>query len=668
MTDMHCWDIASYPDEAGFQARIHPTLPALAAQPFPRSRSRATCPDTGQPVDSWALEGETIISPYTGRAFRQGPTGYFGAKERDADGRIIRFGGDPLKYDLPVVTARLLRDPMDAAARAFVSIPGNLCQQYHFAAANWARFYGLLGEHMSPEWRRALAAAVASYAETRLPSDGAREHQARGTVHDLVGEPGDCVLGGGQADGGTENHKTMWRTSGLLYARWFMPDGMVSGHPAPVAAARISERLDDFLARLLVTGNGEYDSTIYYLYAIIGYLNLFDFSPDPRDRQLAKLMLDYYLATYGLKLFAGLHAGPSKRGGNDGYACSATDLFLWMYAPQPGLPVGEVPVAGIHQATTAYRPNRVIHNLLTGNVPLPFAATIARPSYHMDRPNTFHEYYWRHADYALGSVVLEEEDNPGQQTVWSLTTRGTASNCVFGGGQPRFGGIMGYSAHDQTLQHQGTLMLLTGPRDGEAWEVFPREMPADARWARRAVAAESWLYLPAGARLEITPWGVAAETASAWVALHPLSSGWFFLDGPAADPALAEILCKYRVLVVPGDLTGCVVEAAGRGDGGDFAAFIRAMGEPGRLDLSCWPTEGRLRYHTRDDHDMIAVYRHDRLYCAGWIDQSPVDWAHWANGLAYDSPHLRIGQGTMQLSDGREAYSVRHTGAEFQIV
>ena len=77
-------------------------------------------------MKTWAVKGETIYSPYTGRAYQQGDTGYFGPKARNEEGEISAFGGAPLKYELQSATAQLLLHPNDALARGFLSIPGNL--------------------------------------------------------------------------------------------------------------------------------------------------------------------------------------------------------------------------------------------------------------------------------------------------------------------------------------------------------------------------------------------------------------------------------------------------------------------------------------------------------------------------------------------------------------
>ena len=84
------WDASTYPDEEGFKRRMSPMLQRIAAEGFgERSLAFSICPDTGLPVKVWAVEGEKIISPYTGRAYTQGPTGYFGPKQRNDEGEIV---------------------------------------------------------------------------------------------------------------------------------------------------------------------------------------------------------------------------------------------------------------------------------------------------------------------------------------------------------------------------------------------------------------------------------------------------------------------------------------------------------------------------------------------------------------------------------------------------
>jgi hypothetical protein len=642
-------------------------IPTLAARDYAcRCMAPSICPDTGQPVRSWALEGEEISSPYTGRRYRQGPTGYFGPKERDASGRITAFGGDPLKYDLPAVTARLLQNPDDVGARAFVSIPGHLRQQYHFAAINWTRFYGLLADRMDGAWLASLRSAVADYRESRHPSDGEREHTMRpATPFDLVGEEG-YLLGGNPADGGTENHKTQWRTSGLLYAQWLGPDGRVSGYPSAVAEARITERLMDFLQRLLITGNGEYDSTTYIFYTLAGYLNLFDFSPRPETRELARMTLDWFVGTYGLKLFNGTLTGAVKRGFSHGFQLTGTDRLFHGWVP-----CGQAdPLAGdgysLHLATTGYRPNRILWNVIRKEVALPFEARMARPSYHLDAANRFQETFYCDHDFAMGSVAMTAIDNPNQQTVWSLSTRADDGHTlVFGGGQPRYPSPEGHRACDQVFQHRNCLILMTAdhPEAGPALQALPRDLSLPDRWARSASAAEAWFFAPrAGTEIRMGTGHVALQAGSARIFLRSLGQAPFELDWPS-EPArsalpkeIRETLERYRIVVFPGKPAGFVLEVLSTTLHASLAAFESACGAESRLMTGDFAASGRVAYRTLAGTDLEMAFDPRALRCRASVKGQPVDWDGWCAGNAIESPYIQSGAGKMQVCDGRDGY------------
>lgn len=669
---MNGWDIDSYPDEAGFRARMAGVIEAWAAEPYERrSQAVSVCPDSGLRVLTWALEDEEIVSPYSGRRYRQGPTGYFGPKERDADGRITRFGGDPLKYALIPATARLLSDPDDAAARAFATIPGNLNQQYHFAAVNWGRFLGLVGPRMDSAWHTAFRAAVAGYRESRHPSDGLRELVNPPDVpFDLVGEE-DFLLGGNPCNGGTENHKIMWRTTGLLYAQLLGADARISGYGAAEAAARTSRALRDYLQRLLVTGNGEYDSVTYYLYVILGYLNLFDFSPDSETRQLARLTLDYYFATYGLKSFGGVLAGASKRGFSDGFRQAGTDVLVNAFCPGGPLATAGRVRPPLHQATTRYRPNRVLCNIIAKNVALPFESHMARPSYHMNRPNRFQETFYCDRDFALGSVALTESDNPAQQTVWSLAARGVAGPIVIGGGQPRFRSPQGHSPYDQVFQCRNCLVLITAHTAANgSLERLPREMAVADRWELAPRAAETWLFVPRRS----TTWRVREDlvlidAGSAHVAVRPLGGAPFPLAASVGGK-VPEVLSKYDVIVFPGLPTGFVVEVQPVRDSTSLEEFEAEVRGRTHFDRGDFAQSGRIVYRMMDGTELEVTHDSGAFRCRAAVGGRRVDWEGWCRGGVYESPYLKVGQGRMVVTDGREGYEMRadENGLEYRAV
>jgi hypothetical protein len=332
-----------------------------------RSLANSKCPDTGLPVKTWAVEGETIISPFTGRTYKQGPTGYFGPKARNEKGEIIAFGGDPLKYDLPPATAALLLNRDTERAKAFLSIPGNLRQQYHFACKNWARFYPLLADEMGDEWKNKFYHWVGNYSESRRPSDGGNEWLDLSKDHNLVGEPGE-LLGGNTIDGGTENHKTMWRTSALLYAQLFPDSAKISGY-----STRRSGKTDqNYAGGLCKTYSPNRKRRIRFTGVLPAQhrrisepVRLFARRRNPLAGQIPARLL---FATYGLKVIDGTIAGAQKRGYLAQNKPGEMEIMQWAFFSNTSRKMDDVHTQ-IQQTTTSYRPNKIICDITTKNIP-----------------------------------------------------------------------------------------------------------------------------------------------------------------------------------------------------------------------------------------------------------------------------------------------------------
>ena len=680
------WSADSYSDEAGYQRRISGKLLKVAAQPFgKRSQATSSCPDTGLPVLRWALEGETITSPYTGRAYVQGETGYFGPKERGSDGQIIRFGGDPLKYDLPPATAHLLLHPSDTAARAYLSIPGNLNQQYHFAAKNWARFYPLFAQTMGIAWQHDFQQAVANYREVRRPSDGpARQYLDLSRPHDLVGEVGK-LLGGNKKDGGTENHKTMWRTSGLLYAQLFPPGSEISGYPIAEAEEKISFMLKDYVRKMLTTGNGEYDSQIYYPHSIEAFLNLYDFSPDPETKALAKLALDYYLATYALKVYDGAIAGAQKRGSYDlNYVGEMRELLYHWFGSSRGEQDGK-PHTSLHQITSSYRPNQIIYNILHKNVTLPFEARIARPFYHMDVPNAFQEYFYGSRSFGLGSVYITQVDNPNQQISWSLVVKGEDGPLSFGGLQPYHRAPGGYSPYTQTLQDKNVILVASAPtatgkktdeqvsRQGsianQPLQLMDKPKPDSlgAFFQRAKYQAATWLFVPRAVNKIMEREGkIFVDADSAYVAVTPSTANYYWLDAGTEAIEAASLVDKRaaklidnHILVIPGEFSAYALEVHEKEAFGSLEDFANAMRTKASFSVDL--KKQQLQYQTTSGTALRMQYQPEGLRCTGSINGQALDFTDWANGGGYQSPYVIIGNGKMMLTDGQQGYTVDYS-------
>ena len=707
------WDCSTYPDEAGFQQRISPMLKRIAALDFgKRSLAISKCPDTGLPVRIWAVEGETIISPYTGRSYIQGPTGYFGPKARNEKGEIIAFGGDPLKYDLPPATAALLLNQEVDRAKAFLGIPGNLRQQYHFACKNWARFYPLLADEMGDKWKNKFYGWVGSYSESRRPSDGGNEWLDLSKNHNLVGEPGE-LLGGNTIDGGTENHKTMWRTSALLYAQLFPDSAKISGYSTKEAEKLTKEMLVDYGKRILQTGNGEYDSQMYYPHSIEGFLNLYDFSPDEETRQLAKFLLDYYFATYGLKVIDGTIAGAQKRGYLAQNKPGEMEIMQWAFFNHTSRKMDDVHTQ-IQQTTTSYRPNKMIGDITTKNIPLPFEAKMSRPFYHMDRAHAFAETFYCSKSYAMGNIQMTIVDNPNQQMVWSLVAEGTDGPLCFSGGHPTRRSTSGHSPYTQTLQSKGTMILLTAPtknipgadtliaplhskivranlwhlpeaEQGEDFELKNRqkygkqplkpvepiggEKAEDFQrfWENNQGTACSWFWYPA----KLSPvqkegiW--LMEANHTFVAVIPLTE-------KSEKIAPAESLVKqmggsaarffnaYHLLHFPGEISGYIIETGEKEEFGNLENFHAFLKKKAKINFSNRPEKLEVEYTSVAGEKLKMRYIPEKLRCEAVINGKKINWDNFTGGAVYDSPFVKVKNGKMKVTNGMQGYSVKFEG------
>lgn len=707
------WEAASYPDEAGFQLRIKNALPLLAEKGFGIiTRSTSKCPDTGLPVYTYALEGEDVISPYTGRKYKQPATDYFSPKMRNEQGEISSFGGDPLKYDLPTATASMLLGVKKKEAKAYLSIPGNLSQQYHFACKNWVRFYPLLADSMGDAWKLNLQKSVAIYTTNRRVTDNNKAWLKLSYPNDLVGQSG-MLLGGNPIDGGTENHKIMWRTSALLYAQIFPDSALISGYPTKVAEKMTKTMLHDFAKKLLVMGNGEYDSEIYYPHSIEGFLNLYDFSPDPDTRLLAKFVLDYYFATYGLKVVDGMIAGAQKRGYLSTSKLSEMQIMLWAFC---GVGKGDWSKAEIpiHVVTTTYRPNKVILNILQKKIALPFEGKMSRPFYQMDRALAFAESFYCSNSYALGNSQTSIVDNPNQQMVWSLVAQGERRPLCFSGGEPLRGSSSGHSPYTQTLHSKGTMVVMTAPsvfttkldtvspptpagveranywllpfseqpkdyersaRQKYAWKALHQAVVTDVSdavglerfWNDSKGSASTWFVFPKEINAVLLHGTYYFETSTAWIAVKPFSGNTCVEISPlksvvssSLNGEVKKFFCDYKLISCMGEVSGYVMESCEKSRFATLSEWDAFLQNNTQLLFSA--DEKTVNYHSSFGEKMEFRYQADQLRPAAKLNGNVLDFDNYTKGAVYQTPYLNVKNGVMKVTDGVASYTVDFRG------
>jgi len=671
----------SYPDEKGYQDRISGELENLASSPtLFRSQSSARCPDTGIKFKTWALEGEIIYSPFTGRAFLQGPTGYFGHKKRDENGKISYFGGDALKKDLLPITAKLLLQPNDSLLRGFLSIPGNLQQQFHFAAKNWARFYPLMADEMGLAWKTEFQKAVATYSASNRPSDGYRKYDPLSTPHDLVGEP-DELLGGNKKDGGTENHKIMWRSSAWVYATHFPDTALISGWPVSEVKTLSEGYFSDFYEKLLKIGNGEYDSEIYYPHSIEGLLNVYDFAESESARAWSKAILDYLLATIAIKIYDGALAGAQKRGPslmNSGGELNKM-FHIWFGSPDldPDHP------ASLHQITSSYRPSKYIWKLFHKSFSLPFEVKVSRPSYHMDQSNHAQEYFYGSKNFGLGNIYLTQLDNPNQQVQWSLVVKTPKGSRTLGGAQPFHRSPGGHSPYTQTVQHKNVIVVAAAATEvlGEEFKMSgnPRlnlgQKPLSflakptttdrivlEKWFDSAKQQEAtWLFIPKDLG-NIYDLGdkIFIETSDAYLCISPFSSDYYWVEA-GADPNFpkgkAKVLEDHKLLVVNGSFSGYSIEIVESVLYASFSEFKATINANSRLEIDA--TNKKVTHTSLTLETLQMEYQSSALRAKVKINGAAINFDKWSPSGVYTSEPLQVGAGVFMGNIDGETFSIR---------
>ncbi len=516
---------------------------------------------------------------------------------------------------------------------------------------------------------------------------------------------------------GTENHVGMSRTSGYLFATEARE---IPGLAATAEdwEARIKAWALDWARKIYHVGTGEWDSSVYTTYNLIGWINLHDHAHDAELRATARAVLDFYAAAIALKYTQRVYGGPESRGTTD-YTrrSSATEYLGWLWFGQaaevdePEFWRTSEYIQSIYAALSDYRPPAAAVALARKEFPRPATYVNTKPSYLLTRPAESVEVFHIGATYTLGSVFTPYGGwaNSSYGTVnWKMVLEnpGGAPGIVWGNGgmkSDRHG--RGRNPFDQFAQHESVLVQMTRVPENAAairdevnalideWKVaFRRDF--EKRWdddtdhnpvgrggqGSLDDAPRSHIFLPADAEVIERDGVVFAAYAGTWLAVRSLGNDLpRKSDGRLSDHG------------TPGSLAGFVLEAGDFLTHGPFLDFQRAVLDRTALDRSRL-ADGRVvytdlagreidvRYQTagewvEPDYDWnfgVTEQRvilttddwiqpdwptgegHGRL--AAWsVDGVPAD--HAARRAVYDGPNLSLDGGVLRLR-GQEATHV----------
>lgn len=286
--------------------------------------------------------------------------------------------GDPHKYLLPVIVARLSLEDTEQIWQVLRNLDKDKSDLYHFRSYLDIRLFFLFRDRM-PEDIQAIY----------------RQMTQRPRVFEWL-------------ETGTENHMYMHRLSGLA-----LMDG--SGFPKgdPATPATIEGWFRSELQKLLTVGQGEFHSSTYYGYSIGGLLNLYDFAETPERRKLAKAALDWFAANLALRFSWGTVGGAESRGFDRETWNSGAAAVAWMWwgdgteaeaiARQMKSQYARL---ALPAALSSYRPPPHFKALARKQVKLPFLLEASHPSYYSyHQDNRFWERFYVTEDYSLATLV-----------------------------------------------------------------------------------------------------------------------------------------------------------------------------------------------------------------------------------------------------------------------
>ncbi|MGK7392919.1 MAG: hypothetical protein ACNS62_00035 [Candidatus Cyclobacteriaceae bacterium M3_2C_046] len=290
--------------------------------------------------------------------------------------------GDPEKYYWPLVMARFEKYGIkDSLANACISILKDR-SPFHFTLVGMARLMMLYPQ----------APALAAHKAEILQQVFARKD----SYNAWTGE-------------GTENHVSMSRTSGYLYAQ----EALKSTTSFPRAELRLQQMkkwISYWSGRIYQVGSGEWHSGIYEVFNLIGWLNLFDFADDPEVKLMARAVLDYYAAELALHHSWGLPGGAEMRGnGINRSQYTATTYLNWLwFSPDPNLVQGFQKndyIQCLHAITSTYRPPQLAVKLAQKALTQPAWYQNSKPGYLLHQPSLVKQFFYIGTDYTLGSMA-----------------------------------------------------------------------------------------------------------------------------------------------------------------------------------------------------------------------------------------------------------------------
>ncbi len=269
---------------------------------------------------------------------------------------------------------------------------------------------------------------------------------------------------------GTENHINMARTSGYLYLQEYL-----KSNPGDSKANMQKDSLEKWVfywsKKIYQVGTGEWNSSTYEVYNLIGWLNLFDYADDPKVRNAAKAVVDYYIAELALHNFNGAISGSEMRGNLNTYSSASHNFNLMLFSEDTSFSFQRKQqqfIQSVYLATTGYRPSKALLDLgRKTNLEKPAWFQQSKTSYLFEEPSFVKQWLFVHNQFTLGASSSPYGGFSGstsQIVNWKLVCNAAKSDLIsLSGNGPLTGGLRAKvrDPYTQFFQHKNILFQLT---------------------------------------------------------------------------------------------------------------------------------------------------------------------------------------------------------------
>ena len=279
------------------------------------------------------------------------------------------------------------------------------------------------------------------------------------------------LLAGLTTSEGTENHLSMERTSIFLFAQRALQKD--PNHTLAQETLDITRNwILTWSKRAFEQGVGEWNSSTYALYNMIGWMNLYDFADDTEIKEAAHAVVDYYAAECALHYSFGAPGGSEMRGNKeaDKNRTSASYLdWLWFSGDDKCLmdlqPAEYIQL--IHPILSSYTPPKQIVELAQKKNASGDWYQNSKPSYLYEYSSFCKQDFYISDNFTLGNLVSDYGGYTGASYAiipWRLIIKqDNACPIEIGGGGRYRDAWSGQSRapFTQTAQYKNTLILMT---------------------------------------------------------------------------------------------------------------------------------------------------------------------------------------------------------------